>query len=210
MYCKWEGSLNKYPLNSQRGWVVHCLFVSIKNFVASFSDGCLVFSHFEWLCQLPNRWKTLYAATSLRHFKPLLREDSTYYGLNVLMRPEDGPRTRKGSRTNGLSGLMTSICWSINQQTLWDAKTRLFPIRKSGPKNLRLQLENIPLSLLELNTNKHLTEKRGVRENWMKLSSNIPLRKEWNKSGNLTRYSQEKSLWLLESFSKTQLKLYCM
>ena len=180
MYCKWEGSLNKYPLNSQRGWVVHCLLVSIKNFVASFSDGCLVFSYFEWLCQLPNRWKTLYAATSLRHFKPLLREDSTYYGLNVLMRPGDGPRTRKGSRTNGLSGLMTSICWSINQQTLWDAKTRLLPIRKSGPKNLRLQLENIPLSLPELNTNKHLSGKRGVEENWMKLSSNIPLRKEWN------------------------------
>ena len=155
------------------------------------------FSYFEWLCQLPNRWKTLYGATSLRHFKPLLREDSTYYGLNVLMRPGDGPRTRKGSRTNGLSGLMTSICWSINQQTLWDAKTRLLPIRKSGPKNLRLQLENIPLSILELNANKHSREKRGVRENWMKLSSNIPLRKEWNKSGNLTRYSQEKSLWLL-------------
>ena len=121
------------------------------------------FSYFEWLCQLPNRWKTLYAATSLRHFKPLLREDSTYYGLNVLMRPGDGPRTRKGSRTNGLSGLMTSICWSINQQTLWDAKTRLLPIRKNGPKNLRLQLENIPSSLPELNTNKHLSEKKGRR-----------------------------------------------
>ena len=180
--------------------------------MASFSDGCFAFSYFEWLPTMStsNGKPNTPLLSFLRHFKPLLREDSTYYGLNVLMRPEDGPRTRKGSRTNGLSGLMTSICWSINQQTLWDAKTRLLPIRKRGPKNLRLQLENIPSSLPELNTNKHLTEKRGVRENWMKLSSNIPLRKEWNKSENLTRYSQEKSLWLLESFSKTQLKLYCM
>ena len=111
---------------------------------------------FRWLLRFFLFWVTTYVnfpingkpntlVLSLRHFKPLLREDSTYYGLNVLMRPGDGPRTRKGSRTNGLSGLMTSICWSINQQTLWDAKTRLLPIRKSGPKNLSLQLENIPV-----------------------------------------------------------------